>query len=166
MPTNRCIKYLGLHPFVFRNQAAKATEYAQAAWSLWETFGTSTGTSTPTASASAASATMASAAASASASAGALPTSQQSIWTKIAAPAAYAVGSALVAGGLGAAYMRRNDIVDGYGWVQGHMKYVSHLWNEEEMKGRVNRIVEVGKEMGVPFRKCVFSTGLPPSISW
>lgn len=67
-------------------------------------------------------------------------------------PAAYALGSALVAGGIGAAYARRADIADAAGWVQGHLRYVSHLWDEGEMKGRVQEVLKVEEELGVTFR--------------
>jgi hypothetical protein len=75
-------------------------------------------------------------------------------------PAAYALGSALVAGAVGAAYWKRNDIADAYGWVDGHLRYVSHLWDQDEMKGRVQRIRSVSKELGIPFR--AYYTLLPP----
>lgn len=162
------MQYLGLHPFVFRNQAARATDYVRAAYSLWETFGTPTGSSTPASSAASAAAAASAASSSTAASmakaahaasaAGApapLPAPQQPLWQRFAMPAAYALGSALLAGGIGAAYARRADIADATGWVQGHMKYVSHLWNEEEMKERVDGVVKVEEELGVVFRTCV-----------
>lgn len=146
------MQYLGLHPFVFRNQAARATEYVQAAWSLWETFGTPTGSSTAATTSSAAASASAFAAASAPA---ALPAPAPSLWQRFAAPAAYALGSAIVAGGLGAAYARRTDIVDGAGWVQGHLRYVSHLWSEPEMRARLDGVLRVCDELGVSFRTYV-----------
>lgn len=76
-------------------------------------------------------------------------------WAKWA-PAAYAVGGALLAGGAaGAAYYKREDLTEGYTWATDHMKYVGNLWNEEALKKRVESVIEVEEKLGVSFRTYV-----------
>lgn len=78
-----------------------------------------------------------------------------SSWSKWA-PAAYAVGGALVAGAaVGGAYYKREDLGQGYTWATDHMKYVRNLWDEDALKRRVETLLDVEKDMGVVFRTCV-----------
>jgi hypothetical protein len=142
---------------VFRNHLTKATEYMQTAHSLWQTFSSPTGGAAAT---TATTSTTAAAASTAGASLAALPpaSSTQSLWARYAAPAAYAVGSALVAGAVGAAYARRDDLVGGAGWLGDHAKYVSHLWDQAELRARLARVCALSAELGVPFRTCVHAS--------
>lgn len=106
--------YLGLHPYVFKNTATKAGEYASAAKSIGSAvfgsfFSQNEGTSTGTPS-----------------NAPALPAPEKTGWSRWA-PAAYAVGGAMLAGAAaGGAYYKRNDIgagyTVGYTWATDHMK--------------------------------------------
>ena len=83
-----------------------------------------------------------------------LPAPQASVssWKKWA-PAAYAVGGALIAGAAaGAAYYKRDDINVGYTWATDHMKYVGNLWDEDSLKKRLNDLFEIEEKMGVMFR--------------
>jgi hypothetical protein len=68
-------------------------------------------------------------------------------------PAAYAAGSAVLAGALGTAYTRRAEIADSYTWLGAHVKYVGHLWEAEALKSRLARIDALSEELGIPFRK-------------
>jgi hypothetical protein len=74
-----------------------------------------------------------------------------SLWQHLAVPATYAVGSALVPGVPGTMYTQHADFADTYRWVHGHLHYVSHLWDECEMRTRLHRISELECELGVCF---------------
>ncbi|KAI0638016.1 hypothetical protein C8Q77DRAFT_1088902 [Trametes polyzona] len=143
--------YLGLHPFVFKNSATQAANYVRSATSVLSGFkgwGAKTTTTTTTASASAA-------------ATGAQTTTTTSVWSKWA-PAAYAVGGALLAGAAaGTAYYKRDDIGVGYTWVTDHMRYVGNLWNQAELEERLQKLLEIESRMGVLFH--TFYTYLPPS---
>jgi hypothetical protein len=68
------------------------------------------------------------------------------------APAAYAIGGALLAGGVGAAYYKRDDLGLGYTWATDHLKYVRNLWDEDTLKTRVENLIDVEETLGVIFR--------------
>ncbi|KAG1833428.1 hypothetical protein EV424DRAFT_1532911 [Suillus variegatus] len=142
--------YLGLHPTVFKNSATKAVEYAGAARTVvsdvFSLFGKKGASSTVSGQPPLAIA--------------AAPT-EESGWAKWA-PAAYAVGGALVAGAAaGTAYYRRDDIGSGYSWATDHMNYVRNLWDEEALRKRMRDLIDVQVHLGVTFRS--FYTLLPPA---
>ncbi|KAG1907023.1 uncharacterized protein F5891DRAFT_1181324 [Suillus fuscotomentosus] len=142
--------YLGLHPTVFKNSATKAVEYAGAARTVvsdvFSLFGKKGASSTVSGQPPLAIA--------------AAPT-EESGWAKWA-PAAYAVGGALVAGAAaGTAYYRRDDIGSGYSWATDHMNYVRNLWDEEALRKRMRDLVDVQVHLGVTFHS--FYTLLPPA---
>jgi len=69
------------------------------------------------------------------------------------APAAYAVGGALIASAAaGAAYYHRTDIESSYGALTEHMQYVGSLWDKNALAERVRRLVEGETAHGVVFR--------------
>lgn len=63
-----------------------------------------------------------------------------------------------------AAYYKKEDIGVGYTWAMDHMKYVGSLWDETELKKRLDTIVGYDKKMGILFRTYVvysiFALGL------
>ncbi|KAG8846157.1 hypothetical protein FRB96_002056 [Tulasnella sp. 330] len=149
--------FLGLHPWVFKNQASKALEYAQTAHDVAQSLGflggsgkSATRTPKPSRTASPAlpiSLTPAEASASKS-------------WTRLLTPAAgYTVGGVLLAtAAAGTAYAHRQDIGSGVTWAQDHMKYVGNLWDEQKLGERVDSLMELSKESsdggeGIVFRK-------------
>jgi hypothetical protein len=137
-------KYLGLHPAVFKNSATKAVEYAGAARNvvsdMFSLFGKKGASSTVSGQPPLAIA--------------AAPTAERG-WAKWA-PAAYAVGGALVAGAAaGTAYYRRDDIGSGYSWATDHMNYVRSLWDEEALRKRMRDLNDVQVHLGVTFRSYV-----------
>ena len=80
------------------------------------------------------------------------PPAPASPWKKWA-PAAYAVGGALLAGAAaGTAYYKRDEIGVGYTWATDHMKYVGTLWDEDTLHKRVNDLMQIEEKMGVLFR--------------
>ncbi|KAI0033340.1 hypothetical protein K488DRAFT_77953 [Vararia minispora EC-137] len=152
--------YLGLHPHIFKNSATKALGYAQtahkAATDAWDAFGAfnkakSSSGATQTAGLLSAPPTD-------------VPTQNSgSAWARWAAPAAYAVGGALLAGGIaGTAFYKRNDILSGYTYLQDHMRYVGNLWDETSLQRRMDGLLRAEQEHGVAFR--TYYTLLPPDI--
>ncbi|KAI0353486.1 hypothetical protein OH77DRAFT_1497209 [Trametes cingulata] len=154
--------YLGLHPFVFKNSATQAAGYVRSATSVltgiksWGAKTTTTTTTTTTAAGG-----KPSVAPSSVPGAAQSKTTTTSVWQKWA-PAAYAVGGALLAGAAaGTAYYKRDDIGVGYAWVTDHMRYVGNLWNQAELEQRLSKLLEIESRMGVLFH--TFYTYLPPS---
>jgi len=151
--------YFGLHPFVFKNSATKAAEYADTARTVGSAilgglggfgFGAKKTTTpeTPSEKSSAAPPTT--------------PAAPTSAWGKWGTTAAYTVTGALLAGAAaGAAYQKREDLGVGYNWVTDHMKYVGNLWNIEALNKRVDSLLDLGEEKGIVFR--TFYTFLPPT---
>ena len=69
------------------------------------------------------------------------------------APAAYAVGGALVAGAAGgAAFYHRAEIGTHYGALQDHMQYVGALWEKDALLERVRHLVGGETDHGIIFR--------------
>lgn len=135
-------QYFGLHPGVFKNSAAGYVRSAQDVLSSTTSFFRSK-TSPPVV------------AVKAPVPAIAAPPVTNSPWKKWA-PAAYAVGGALLAGAAaGTAYYKRDEIGVGYNWATDHMKYVGSLWDEQSMRQRVDDLLELEDKMGVMFRKQV-----------
>lgn len=143
--------YFGLHPYVFKNSATKAAQYAETAKTVGSAlFGSLAGFGVATSGSS-----------SSTSPAGLLtaPSKEQAGWSKWA-PAAYAVGGALVAGAAaGGAYYKRAELGLGYTWATDHLKYVGNLWDEDACKKRVDSIIEVDETAGIHFR--TFYTLLP-----
>ncbi len=158
-------QYLGLHPFMFKNSATQAADYVRSATNVLSGFkgwGAKTATTTTTASTSAAPAAAAAAGAQST-------TATTSVWSKWA-PAAYAVGGALIAGAAaGTAYYKRDDIGTSYAWVSDHMKYVGNLWSQAELEERLSKLLEIEARMGVLFHTYVlweYAQGLSDSTCW
>ncbi|KAI5117868.1 hypothetical protein M0805_006570 [Coniferiporia weirii] len=143
--------YFGLHPFVFKNSATKVVDYAQKARQVASAFSMFS-KSSPSSSAPAHAAAAAITAPPASTSG--------TSWATWAAPVAYGVGGLLLSGAAaGAAYYKRDELGLGYKWATDHMKYVGTLWDENKLRKRVEKLVEIEKSLGVTFRD--FYTLLP-----
>lgn len=76
----------------------------------------------------------------------AVPTWQK--WGKIAM---YAGAAGAVAAGGAAAYMKRDQITEGWTWVGSHLEFVGCLMKGEELKKRVVRVLRLNKELKVGF---------------
>jgi hypothetical protein len=134
---------------MFKHSANKAAEYAQnmhkAASGLWGAFRQPAGKSATTIS-QPVGLLPAPASSSASSSGG---------WGRWA-PAAFAVGGALVAGAAaGTAYYHRTDIESSYAALTDHMQYVGTLWDKNGLLERVRRLVEHETVHSVVFRTWV-----------
>ena len=83
-------------------------------------------------------------------------------WTRYLTPTTgYAVGGVLLAtAAAGTAYYRRQDIENSVNWAQDHMKYVGNLWSEQELRDRLDKLMNLSKSKanggeGILFRKSV-----------
>ncbi|GLB33969.1 putative serine esterase (DUF676) [Lyophyllum shimeji] len=134
--------YLGLHPNIVKHSVTKASEYASAAHKVGSAvFGAFAGLGAKQATAPTTPAATPSA-----------PTSGPA-WAKWAAPAAYAVGGAILAGAAaGSAYYKREELNVGFTWAADHMKYVGNLWDEAALKRRIEALIEMDERAGVTSR--------------
>jgi hypothetical protein len=80
----------------------------------------------------------------------------QSLWGKWGKVAAYSGAAAALAGGAAAAYIKREDIGAGFGWVQSHLEFVGVLMKAQELQDRVNRASTID---GVGFANLFTSLG-------
>lgn len=81
------------------------------------------------------------------------PGSTKTGWNSWAAPAAYAVSGAVLAGAaVGGAWYKREDLGQGYTWATDHMKFVGHLWDEKTLRQRVDDLIGLEKSHGILFR--------------
>lgn len=137
-------QYFGLHPAVFKNTATQAVGYAKQASDLFTASTSFWNSRSPPP-------------VPPKVPVPALPAPAQnaasgSIWKKWA-PAAYAVGGALIAGAAaGTAYYKRDELGAGYSWATDHMKYVGTLWEEATLKKRVDDLLQIEEKLGVMFR--------------
>jgi hypothetical protein len=136
------LQYLGIHPFVVKNTMTKFAEYTNAATTIGSALmGSFAGFTAQKA---------------------AQPKTQPktppvspSAWSKWA-PAAYAVGGAVLAGAAaGGAYYAREDLTQGLTWATDHLAFVGNLWDQAALEKRVEDLVDIEKEYGVVFRTSV-----------
>lgn len=123
---------------MFKNTATRATEYANAAKTMGSALlGSFAGFGAKKATTPAPEATTSA------------PATGWGKW----APAAYAVGGAVLAGAAaGGAYYKREDLGVGYTWATDHMKYVRNLWDEAALNKRVDDLLDIEDQEGVVFR--------------
>ncbi|RXW25318.1 hypothetical protein EST38_g640 [Candolleomyces aberdarensis] len=141
--------YLGLHPNLVKGGVTKAAEHVNAASTIGSAlFGSFAGFTAGK------SATTSPAPPNAAASSSS--TQQASGWAKWAAPTAYAIGGAILAGAAaGGAYYARDHLGQSYSWLMDHMKYVGNLWDEGGLEQRVEVLCDIEEKNGVIFRKFV-----------
>lgn len=82
----------------------------------------------------------------ASADAAAVPS-----WTKYGRLAMFAGAGGAVVAGAAAAYMNRDSVKEGWGWVGSHLEFVGCLMRGEELKSRLRKVSDASQRRGIGF---------------
>lgn len=72
-------------------------------------------------------------------------------WQKYGRYAMYAGAVGALAAGGAAAYMKRDTITEGYGWVSGHLEFVGCLARGEELTQRLKSILQLAADSNFGF---------------
>lgn len=87
---------------------------------------------------------------------GALPAPPDSneplpVWQRWGKLAAYAGAGAAVAAGGGLAYLKREQITEGWSFLGSHLEFVGCLMRAEELRKRMVNVLKVNKDLGVGY---------------
>ena len=154
--------YLGISPGVIAYGAESHVRAASSAWSsvsdVASAFGYSkaarSATSPATSSTNATKLLPPPVASSTKDDAAAVPTWQR--WGKVAM---FAGAAGAVAAGGAAAYLKRDTISEGFGWVSSHLEFVNCLARPEDLRKRLDRVCKLQKDGQIEFRDVVTVVG-------
>jgi hypothetical protein len=144
--------YLGIAPGVVAHGAEKHWNTASSAYSAYSNLAGAFGwggrgaASTVDASKMLPAATTAGAVSDANADVASAP-----LWQKYGRGALFAGAAGLVAAGGAAAYMKRDQITEGWTWATSHLEFVGSLARPEEMKKRLANIVKLSQTQDLGF---------------
>lgn len=86
--------------------------------------------------------------------AAAVPTWQR--WGKYAM---FAGAAGAVAAGGAAAYLKRDTLTEGWTWIGSHLEFVGCLMRGEELKSRLERVMQLQEEKGIGFKDLITVLG-------
>lgn len=81
------------------------------------------------------------------------------LWQKYGRVALFAGAAGAVAAGGAAAYMKRDQISEGWGWATSHLEFVGSLARPEDMKKRLSSIVDLSDSHDIGFSNIYTTLG-------
>jgi len=154
--------YLGIAPGVVAHGAEKHWNTANSAYSAYSSLASTFGWGGKSAEAGAMDAskmlpapeTAAQAVRDANADAASGP-----LWQRYGKVALFAGAAGAVAAGGAAAYMKRDQITEGWAWATSHLEFVGSLARPEDMKKRLTNIAKLSESQGVGFTNIYTTLG-------